>query len=88
MRIAAREQRHDMPPLRGHHQLLAISQKSVEDRRCFLGHIGRDRETGGEDWSWRGREEGARPPTGPQAGIALRDEGALEEERLGGCSGD
>ncbi|WP_220084001.1 hypothetical protein, partial [Roseovarius marisflavi] len=25
MRIAAREQRHDMPPLRGHHQLLAIS---------------------------------------------------------------
>ncbi|WP_407926001.1 hypothetical protein, partial [Cochlodiniinecator piscidefendens] len=24
-RIAAREQRHDMPPLRGHHQLLAIS---------------------------------------------------------------
>ncbi|WP_372922664.1 hypothetical protein, partial [Roseovarius sp.] len=26
MRIAAREQRHDMPPLRGHHQLLAISR--------------------------------------------------------------
>jgi hypothetical protein len=25
LRIAAREQRHDMPPLRGHHQLLAIS---------------------------------------------------------------
>jgi len=25
MRIAARQQRHDMPPIRGHHQLSAIS---------------------------------------------------------------
>ena len=31
MRIAAREQRHDMPPLRGHHQLLAISHSAVEN---------------------------------------------------------
>ncbi|MFY9204342.1 MAG: hypothetical protein WAO67_01245 [Yoonia sp.] len=40
MRIAAREQRHDMPPLRGHHQLLAISLAKKPWTRGIVEAIG------------------------------------------------
>jgi hypothetical protein len=41
MRVAAREQRHDMPPLRGHHQLLAISHFNQDIGAWDIGNVTR-----------------------------------------------
>jgi phenylpropionate dioxygenase-like ring-hydroxylating dioxygenase large terminal subunit len=94
-RIAAREQRHDMPPLRGHHQLLAISRTDLPPRHVYHGQLwGRELAVWRADdgfvnvWEKRCLHRGVRLSIGLNEGHELRClyHGWRYANRTAGCT--